>query len=312
MDVKGWTKRYQTVFALVLLVMVASLLSDNFLTINNMMNMLRQSSINAIIAFGMTLVILSGGIDLSVGSILAISSALAMSSLVAGQGGGVAMFIALVAGTLMGMSTGLLIAKAKLQPFIVTLIMMNLLRGATLVFTDGKPITLDFTRVDAFYNFIGNGKLGIIPMPVVVMLLVFGLTYYLLYHTKLGRYIYAVGGNEQVAHLSGINVVRVKVIIYGYMGFLAALAGVILSSRLLSAQPTAGANYELDAIASVVVGGTSLAGGVGGIGSTLMGALLIGVLNNALNLLQVSSYYQMIVKALVILVAVLLNRNIKK
>lgn len=304
-------KTYKVLIVLILLILSVGILNPSFFTLRNIFNTLRQTSINSIIAFGMAFVILSGGIDLSVGSTLAISSAMTMYSLTKFHSGVLGIVISIIIGATCGCISGLFIAKAKLQPFIVTLVMMNLLRGLTLVFTDGKPITINFTDINPLYDFIGNGKVVGIPFPIILMAFLFLISYYILYYTKIGRYIYAIGGNEQAAKLSGINVDKIKIFIYTYAGILAAIAGIILSSRLSSAQPTSGEGYELDAIAAVVVGGTSLSGGIGFLGNTLIGALIIGIINNALNLLQVSSYYQTIVKALVILIAVILNINKK-
>lgn len=216
------------------------------------------------------------------------------------------------AGLLLGSVSGAIIAKGRVQAFIATLVTMTLLRGATLVFTDGRPISTGFSDASDAFAWFGTGYVAGIPVPVWLMLIVFAAAWYLLNHTRIGRYIYALGGNEAATSLSGINVDRIKIIVYALCGFLSALAGIIVTSRLSSAQPTAGTGYELDAIAAVVLGGTSLAGGKGRISGTLIGAFIIGFLNNALNLLDVSSYYQMIVKATVILLAVLIDHKSNK
>ncbi|WMC11556.1 ribose ABC transporter permease [Oceanimonas pelagia] len=307
---KEWLIAQKSLIALILLIGVVSLLSPNFFTVDNLLNILRQTSVNAIIAVGMTLVILTAGIDLSVGSVLALCGAFA-ASMVSME---LSMFITLpavlLAGFALGGVSGVIVAKGRVQAFIATLVTMTLLRGVTMVYTDGRPISTGFTDTADLFAWFGTGYVFGIPVPVWLMGLTFLGAWYLLNHTRFGRYIYAVGGNEAAARLSGINVARVKMGVYAICGMLSALAAIIVTSRLSSAQPTAGTSYELDAIAAVVLGGTSLAGGRGAIMGTLIGALIIGFLNNALNLLDVSSYYQMIAKASVILLAVLVdNKN---
>ncbi|XEC95290.1 ABC transporter permease [Paenibacillus tarimensis] len=289
---------------LVLIVIVLSVSAENFLTVNNLLNVLRQVSINALIAFGMTFVILTGGIDLSVGSILALSSALTAGLMVGGTDTWIAVIAGLGAGTLMGVLNGVLVAKGRLAPFIVTLATMTVFRGLTLVYTEGKPIT----GLNDDFGFLGKGYFLQIPMPVIWMVISFAVLYIILKHTTFGRRVYAVGSNEEATWLSGISTSKVKIMVYSISGLLAAVSGIILTSRLNSAQPTAGGAYELDAIAAVVLGGTSLAGGRGWIVGTLIGAVIIGVLDNGLNLLNVSSFYQQVVKGAVILVAVLFDR----
>ncbi|MGX6592671.1 ribose ABC transporter permease [Cetobacterium ceti] len=294
---------------LIIFSIIVSIINPRFLSFMNILNVLRQTSVNSIIAIGMTLVILTAGIDLSVGSILAISGAFCAGMIAFGFNPIISIILALGAGFLFGMFNGLLVSKGKLQPFIVTLVTMTLLRGATLVFTDGKPIPVRNGGI--IFDNIGEGYFLNIPIPIYIMVLLFISGYFFLTHTKFGRYIYAIGGNEEATKLSGINTDKVKIMVYGISGLLSALAGIIITSRLWSAQPTAGSGYELDAIAAVVLGGTSLSGGVGRITGTALGAIIIGVLGNALNLLDVSSYYQMMIKALVILAAVLMDRKSK-
>ena len=284
-------------------------MSPDFLTVGNMMDVMRQVSINAIIAFGMTLVILLGGIDLSVGSILAVSSVLAATAMKAGFDAPLATLIAVLAGALLGWINGIVIAPGKVAPFIATLATMTLLRGVALVLSNGSPIT-GFSS--DFFSLLGGGYLfRLIPVPVVCMLVMFAVFWFVLKKTVFGRHVYATGGNVEAARLSGVKTDRVQIIVYTISGAMAAFSGVILTSRLNSAQPTAGAGYELDAIAAVVLGGTSLSGGRGWIFGTLVGALLIGVLNNGLNLLGVSAFYQQVIKGAVILLAVLLDRGEK-
>ncbi|EPF7614660.1 ribose ABC transporter permease [Vibrio metoecus] len=307
---KEWLIEQKSLIALLFLVVVVSFLNPNFFTVDNLLNILRQTSVNAIIAVGMTLVILTAGIDLSVGSVLALCGAFAASLIAMEVPVLLAVPTALLAGAALGAISGIIIAKGKVQAFIATLVTMTLLRGVTMVYTDGRPISTGFTDTADTFAWFGTGYALGIPVPVWLMVVVFAGAWYLLNHTRFGRYVYAVGGNESATRLSGINVDRVKIGVYAICGLLAALAGIIVTSRLSSAQPTAGMGYELDAIAAVVLGGTSLMGGKGRIMGTLIGALIIGFLNNALNLLDVSSYYQMIAKAVVILLAVLVdNKN---
>ncbi|ENC6710241.1 ribose ABC transporter permease [Vibrio harveyi] len=307
---KEWLIEQKSLIALLFLIVVVSFLNPNFFTVDNILNILRQTSVNAIIAVGMTLVILTAGIDLSVGSVLALCGAFAASMIALEVPVFIAVPTALFAGAALGAISGIIIAKGKVQAFIATLVTMTLLRGVTMVYTDGRPISTGFTDTADAFAWFGTGYALGIPVPVWLMVIVFAAAWYLLNHTRFGRYVYALGGNESATRLSGINVDRVKIGVYAICGMLAALAGIIVTSRLSSAQPTAGMGYELDAIAAVVLGGTSLMGGKGRIMGTLIGALIIGFLNNALNLLDVSSYYQMIAKAVVILLAVLVdNKN---
>jgi ribose transport system permease protein len=302
----------KSLVVLVVFCIIVSILNPRFLTVSNILNILRQTSINSVIAVGMTFVILTGGIDLSVGSILAISGAIAAAMISQGNNVYIAVLAALAIGAALGAFNGVIISKGKIQPFIATLGVMTLVRGYTLVFTDGKPISAGSSVNAAAFSNIGAGYFLGIPLPIYIMISVFGLAYYILRHTRTGRYVYSLGCNEEATIYSGINTDRIKILVYTISGFLAALAGIIITARLSSAQPQAGTGYELDAIAAVVLGGTSLAGGVGGIFGTIIGALIIGVLNNSLNLMDVSSYYQLLLKGLVILVAVLLDRKQKK
>lgn len=307
---KEWLIEQKSLIALLFLIVVVSFLNPNFFTVDNILNILRQTSVNAIIAVGMTLVILTAGIDLSVGSVLALCGAFAASLVAMEVPVLIAVPTALLAGATLGAISGIIIAKGKVQAFIATLVTMTLLRGVTMVYTDGRPISTGFTDTADAFAWFGTGYALGIPVPVWLMVVVFAAAWYLLNHTRFGRYVYALGGNESATRLSGINVDKVKIGVYAICGLLAALAGIIVTSRLSSAQPTAGMGYELDAIAAVVLGGTSLMGGKGRIMGTLIGALIIGFLNNALNLLDVSSYYQMIAKAAVILLAVMVdNKN---
>ncbi len=271
------------------------------------MNLIRQVSTNALIAFGMTFVIITGGIDLSVGSTLALSSAIMAGMIVNGIDSLIAMTVSLIVGFVLGAVNGLLITKGKLVPFIATLATMTIYRGATLVLTDGKPITgLDETFI---FQFMGRGYFFGIPFPIVITLVVFALLFVLLHKMSFGRKTFAIGGNEKASFIAGVKSNKIKIFVYSISGVLASLAGIILTSRLNSAQPTAGESYEMDAIASVVLGGTSMSGSKGRIFGTLIGALIIGTLNNGLNLLGVSTFYQQIVKGIVIIIAVLIDRR---
>ena len=293
-----------TVIALIILMAVITIINSNFLTANNLLNLLLQVTSNALIAFGMTFVILTGGIDLSVGSILALSSALTAGLLGSGMPVTLAILISLILGCILGMMNGLLISYGKLAPFIVTL---TIFRGATLVYTNGNPITKGLS--DTFlFQFLGQGYIVGIPFPVIIMFIVFIVLYVLLHKTAFGKSVYAIGGNEKAAYISGVKLNKVKIIIYSISGIMASISGLIITSRLSSAQPTAGASYEMDAIAAVVLGGTSLSGGKGRILGTLIGALIIGVLNNGLNIIGVSAFWQQVVKGVVILIAVLIDR----
>lgn len=298
---------FGAMIALVLLVIGISVVSPEFRTWNNFLSLLRQSSINGLIAFGMTCVILTDAIDLSVGSVLALSTALCAGMIAAGVPAGLAMILALVIGVLLGTVSGLLVTKGRLQPFIATLITMTVYRGLTMIFTNGKPIS---NLGDSFVlKLIGKGNFYRIPIPVILLILIFIAFFFVLNKTTFGRAIYATGSNAKCAKLAGVNIHKTKIIAYAISGFMAALSGLILLSRLGSAQPTLGTGYELDAIAAVALGGTSMSGGRGKIYGTFIGVLIIAVLNNGLNILGVSSYYQDVIKGLVILVAVLSDRK---
>lgn len=298
------------VLALFVLVIVISVINPSFLGADNLLNLLRQVSINALIAFGMTFIILTGGIDLSVGSTLALSGALVAGLIAKGISPIVAILSGMILGAFLGMINGLLITKGGMAPFIATLATMTIYRGSTLVYTGGNPIT---GIGDSFlFQFIGRGYLFGIPFPIVIMLISFLILYVLLHKTAFGKKTYAVGGNIKAASIAGVKTDKIQILIYTLSGLMASVAGIILTSRLNSAQPTAGQAFEMDAIAAVVLGGTSLSGGKGRLFGTLMGALIIGTINNGLNLLGVSSFYQQIVKGLVIIIAVLLDRKNNK
>lgn len=282
-----------------------------FPTSKNLFNVLRQNSTNLYLACGMLMVIILGGIDLSVGSIIALSGCIAAGCVSRYE---LPIFVAVIMGILVGLIVGMfngaVIALTTIPPFIVTLATMNIAKGLAYVYTGGSPVRV----VTKEWQFIGAGYVGPFPTPVIILLFVLIITALILNKTKLGRHIYAVGGNPMAASFSGINTVKVKFLVHTYSGIMAGLAGVVLASRMYSGQPTAGDGAEMDAIAAVVVGGTSMAGGSGKIGGMIIGGLIIGVLNNGLNLLNVNSFWQYVVKGIVILLAVFIDfiRNRKK
>ena len=301
--------KYPTLTFLIVFSLLVAVFNPQFLNMGNVFNILRQTSVNAIIAAGMTFVIITAGIDLSVGSILAFSGVVLSQIVVSGGNIFVALGALIIIGLLLGLLNGLIICKGRVQPFIATLGTMILLRGATLVFSDGRPISYGSIVHPKLLDVIGSGYFLKVPVPVYIMVVIFAIGYFLLKHIRVGRYIYAVGCNEKAAHVAGIHTDNVKIFAYVICGLLSAIAGLIVTARLSSAQPTSGIGYELDAIAAVVIGGTSLSGGRGSIIGTLIGALIISVLNNALNIMDVSSYYQMVVKGVVIIMAVILDRS---
>jgi ribose/xylose/arabinose/galactoside ABC-type transport system permease subunit len=301
-------RRFGTLIGLLVLCAVLWALTPHFLTVSNLLNIAQQTSINAIVAVGMTFVILSGGIDLSVGSIVAVAGVVLGTLLHQGQPLPIAMAASIAVGVACGAANGALVSWGGLPPFIVTLGMMSIARGAALVFTEARPVS----GFDAGFRSLATGSIAFIPAPVVVMILVYVVAHFVLTHTTFGRYVYAIGGNEEATRLSGVNVRGHKTAVYGVSGLMSAVAAIILTARLNSAQPIAGLMYELDAIAATVIGGTSLMGGQGSLGGTLVGALIIGVLRNGLNLLGVSSFLQQIVIGVVIVGAVLVDTVLKR
>ena len=302
-DIRSIPNNIMVLFALILLSVVLSVVSPVFLTQSNLINVILQSSINATVAFGMTFVILTGGIDLSVGSIVAVAGVMLGMALQKGVSLQLALLICCISGAIFGLINGLLITEAKLPPFIGTLGTMSIGRGLALFITGGRSIS-------GFSNdfiFIGNGKFFGVPLLVIIMVVTFSVSAFILRYTRAGRYFYAIGGNREATRLTGINVKKYITIVYAISGLTAGIAAVMLSARLNSAQPIAGDKYEMDAIAATVIGGTSLQGGEGSISGTIIGALIIAVLRNGLNLLSVSSYIQQIVIGLVIIFAVMLD-----
>ncbi|BAG17924.1 MULTISPECIES: ABC transporter permease/substrate-binding protein [Streptomyces] len=289
--------------ALVVLVVAMSLLSGDFLTTQNLLNVGVQAAVTAILAFGVTFVIVSAGIDLSVGSVAALSATvLAWSATSAGVPVVLAVVLAIVTGIACGFVNGALVSYGKLPPFIATLAMLSIARGLSLVISQGSPIAFPDS-----VSVLGDTLGGWLPVPVLVMIAMGLVTALILGRTFIGRSMYAIGGNEEAARLSGLRVKRQKIVIYALSGLFAAVAGIVLASRLVSAQPQAAQGYELDAIAAVVIGGASLAGGVGKASGTLIGALILAVLRNGLNLLSVSAFWQQVVIGVVIALAVLLD-----
>lgn len=303
----GFVSKYGIIIAFFVLCAALAMISPYFLTTNNIINVLRQTSINGILALGMTFVILTRGIDLSVGSMVA-CAAMVAASFATGVGN-TAVFAPIVLGLGVGLAlgsiNGMMIARFAIPPFVMTLGMLSMARGITYIYNDGMPIS----NLNPSFRFIGQGELLGIPMPVVLFLSVFLICWAVLKFTTYGRYIYAVGGNPKAARTSGIRVRWILFSVYAISGLLCGLAGLLLSARTSAALPQAGVAYELDAIAAVVIGGTSLAGGVGTVVGTLFGALIIGVLNNGLDLLGVSSFYQQVVKGAIIVLAVMLDRS---
>ncbi|HJO94327.1 MAG TPA: substrate-binding domain-containing protein [Victivallales bacterium] len=291
------------VIAFILICVVFGVLSPSFFTVNNITNVIIQAAINAVLAAGMTFIIITAGIDLSVGSVLAFTGIVLGFALHSGMPMGLALIICLIAGGGCGLINGLLITKGKLPPFIVTLGMMSIARGAALMLNNGSAVS-GFS--DSF-RFIANGSIIGIPMFIIITAIVYALGFILLRKTPFGRYVYAIGGNEEAARLSGIKTKKVLVWVYVIGGLMAGLAAIMLTARINSAQPTAGNTYELLAIAAVVIGGTSLMGGYGFIAGTIVGALIISVINNGLNLLNVSSFLQQVIIGLVIILAVLID-----
>ena len=300
-------KSYGSLLGLIGICIVLGILSDRFLTISNLTNVARQVSINAILASGMTLVIITGGIDLSVGSLVAFTGCSALLAMGLPGSDFIGIFTGLLAGAAAGFLSGILVSYGRVPPFIATLAMLIMARGTALAMTSGQPIVRS-----GLYLVLGEGFLGPIPVPIFIMVLVLLAGHFILSQTPMGSSIYAIGGNEEAARLSGIKINRIKVMVYVSSGLCSAIAGIVLAARLSSAQPNTGVGFELDAIAAVVLGGTSLMGGKGGIWGTLIGAFIIGVLNNGFNLLNVSPYYQLIAKGAIIIIAVLVDQILKR
>ena len=293
---------YGLLIAFVAMCAGLALLTPTFLTSQNILNVGRQVSVIAILAAGQTFVILAAGIDLSVGSLVGLTGVVAAGvALQAGVGAG--LLAGLGVGALAGLVDGLAIMLIRIPDFVVTLAMLSAARGLDLIYSGGEPISVNSPT----FVFLGGGYIGPIPVPIVIMLAVFAVSYVVLRYTVFGRYVYAVGGNRRAAAYSAINVRRVRIAVYVISGLLAGIAGVVLTGRLATADPQAGVGYELDSIAAVVLGGTSLFGGEGSVARTLLGALILGVLSNGMNLLDVSPFYQQVVEGVVIVLAVAIS-----
>ncbi len=308
---KSYLKRNMGILiGLLAICVIIAMKSPNFLTQDNIMNVLRQISTNMYLASAMTMVLIAGGIDLSVGSIIAVSGVVAGTLVTDGVPIPLVILICLLLGALCGTVSGAIISTTTLPPFIVTFSMMSILRGITYVYTGGTTVRID----DRNYINLGTGYLFGIPLPVIYLLVVLVIVFIILNKTRLGRHIYAIGGNQKAAEFSGIRVRRVRMFVYIFSGIMGSLAGMVLSARSYSGNPVAGNGAEMDAIAAVVLGGASMAGGYGYIGGTMIGALIIGLLNNGLNLMRIDSYWQIILKGIVILVAVYVDyvKNLKK
>jgi len=306
--IRGAGRRFGTVAALVALCVLLWILTPYFLTVPNLLNVMEQTSINAIVAVGMTYVIISGGIDLSVGSVLALSGVVLAEALKAQWAVPLAIAAALAAGAATGLVNGVGIALGRLPPFIMTLGMMSVARGAALLVTDGRPVS----TFESGFRALAVGRVLGIPAPIVLTLAIYAVAHVVLTRTRFGRYVYGIGGNEEATRLSGVPVRFHKTMVYGVSGLTSGVAAILLTARLNTAQPIAGINYELDAIAATVIGGTSLSGGEGSLGGTIIGALTMGVLRNGLNLLGVSSFLQQLVIGAVIIAAVLIDLMLKE
>lgn len=305
---ENFTRKIGILLSLFVLGMVFSLLTDRFLTVGNLLNVLQQSAINLCVAVGMTFVIITGGIDLSVGSVLALSGMVMAQMMEAGMVPFVAVIIGLLLATLLGTVNGVLISKLKLQPFLVTLGTMSAYRGITLIISDGLPVR-SFSR--DFVNFMASLN-GIIPLPIIISLILAFAAMFVMKHAKFGQYLFAVGGNEEATRLSGINTDKIKTITYAFSGFCCGLAAVIFLGRLAAADPQAGDGYEMNAIAAAAIGGASLAGGKGSMVGTIIGCLILQTLNNGLTLLNIQSFYQTLAIGVIVLIATVIDRYSSK
>lgn len=300
-------RNFALVFIIIAIIVVMSFVSPVFMTSKNIINIIRQISINGIIAVGMTFVILTGGIDLSVGSVVAITSVIVGSMLQGGSNWLVACIVALLISLVFGAFNGFMIAYVGFQPFIATMATVTMGSGIALAYSDGKPFTISN---ESFLK-IGQGYLGAIPIPIVLLVIVVAIGLIILKTTTFGRYVFAIGGNKNAAKLSGVRTRRVELMVYVISALCASIVGLILSARISSGQPTAGEGYELDAIAATAIGGTSMTGGVGSLTGTIFGFVLLGLMTNSMNLLNINSFYQEIVKGILIIIAVFLDMTSK-
>ncbi|QUH28330.1 ABC transporter permease [Vallitalea guaymasensis] len=295
--------KYGMVVILFIMIIVMTMIKPIFINTSNIINIFKQVAVIGTIAYGVTLIIITGGIDLSSGSVVALVGVVVASFSAPGDNIIIAIIIGLLVGALCGAINGIVLSYTGIPPFIATLGMMTIARGAALLYTNGRPIS----NIDESLLVLGTGKIGPVPIAVIIFLLAGLLTHIILRKSTFGKSIYAIGGNEQAAIVCGLNVKKIKILIYTFAGVMSAVGGIVLTARVSSGNPTAGLSYELDAIASAVIGGTSLSGGVGYISGTIIGALIIGVLNNGLTLIGVSPYWQQVVKGLIIVGAVILD-----
>ncbi len=298
---------YRSVLILAVICVFASILSDSFLSVSNLFNVIKQITVAGIVGCGMTFVILTGGIDLSVGSVVGLAGAIAAGIMATTGNAVLAVLAALGIGILCGAANGFFVAQCEIPPFIATLGMMTLLRGCVLVYTKGAPISI---KVDS-YKFIGKGVVAGIPFPVILLLILYLLAHYFLTQTSFGRNVYAFGGNREAARLSGIRVKYTEWMVYIFNGLMSGIAAIVLTARLGSAQSTSGEGIEMDAIAAVILGGTSLSGGSGFVLPTVVGAMIMGIIDNILTLMNVNPHATNIVKGAVVLIAVLVDKKVK-
>lgn len=298
---------YRSVLILAVICVFASILSDSFFSVSNLFNVIKQITVAGIVGCGMTFVILTGGIDLSVGSVVGLAGAIAAGIMATTGNAVLAVLAALGIGILCGAANGFFVAQCEIPPFIATLGMMTLLRGCVLVYTKGAPISI---KVDS-YKFIGKGVVAGIPFPVILLLILYLLAHYLLTQTSFGRNVYAFGGNREAARLSGIRVKYTEWMVYIFNGLMSGIAAIVLTARLGSAQSTSGEGIEMDAIAAVILGGTSLSGGSGFVLPTVVGAMIMGIIDNILTLMNVNPHATNIVKGAVVLIAVLVDKKVK-
>lgn len=300
-------RQFGLLFVALFIIILMSFLSPVFLTSQNITNILRQISLNGILSVGMTFVILTGGIDLSVGSVVGITGVIVGSLLQNGTNWLVACLAALVLSVICGAINGWLIAYVGFQPFIATLSTMTIGRGFALAYSNGKPYTIS----DPNFLQIGQGHLGSVPIPIILLVIFCAIGLIILMMTTFGRYVFAIGGNKSAAKLSGVRTRRVELFVFVISSICAWMVGLILAARISSGQPTAGESYEMDAIAATAIGGTSMSGGIGSLTGTIIGFIIIGLLSNSMNLMNINSFYQQIVKGLLIIIAVFLDMKTK-
>lgn len=306
-DFSNIINKYGIELVLLVMIIISTMIEPTFLRLNNIINVLRQIAVTGPIALGMTFIIINGNIDLSVGGIVGLAGMVAMILMSKGYAVCWAVAAAISIGLVMGALNGYIVSRG-LAPFIVTMSTNQIIRGLAYISTNGQPVW----GIANGYEWFGQGSVWIIPVPVVVFALLFGSTYFILNYTKVGRTVYSVGGNAEASRLSGISILKSKVFVYCVSGFMAAVTAIVLTSRLASCDPTIGLDYQVDAIAATVIGGTSMSGGEGKIGKTVIGALIIGILSNILNLAAISPYIQQVVKGIIILVAVVWDNSKRK